>query len=142
MTDQDIKRIAKAFDDRLKPLTGEIARVKTELSGSKTNQFGIFTELQKIGRDVARIDGELETINEELGKHTKILSAHTKTLADHSRKLNALWEQTEKVTFELEEVQETLEFHTVALQRIVDKRLTGVENQMGIVPPPELTIAG
>lgn len=144
MTEQDIKRIAKTFDDRLKPLAGELARVKTELSGAKTNQFGILTELQKIGRDVARIDGALETINEELGKHTKILS-------DHTRKLNALWEQTEKVTFELDEVKEILDSHMVALKRIadgntqdikkVDKRLIRVENQTGIVPSPELTIA-
>lgn len=73
------------------------------------------------------------------------------TLKGHTRKLNTIWDQVTEVTEDLTEVKETLESHTASLNRIeentsgdikkVDKRLTTVENQQGIVPPPELTIA-
>lgn len=69
------------------------------------------------------------------------------------KKLDALWDQTIKLTGDLTEVQEKQDSHTVALKKIVtnteadkenivklDKRAHELENQAGIVPPPELTI--
>lgn len=70
------------------------------------------------------------------------------------KKLDALWDQTIKLTGDLTEVQETQDSHTVALKQIItntedhkeniiklDKRTHELENQAGIVPPPELTIS-
>ncbi len=75
------------------------------------------------------------------------------TLADHSKKLDVLWDQTVKLTEDITEVQETLNSHTVTLKQIVtnaehntdnlkklDRRVHELEDQAGIVPPPELTL--
>lgn len=75
-----------------------------------------------------------------------------KTLSEQTNKLDTLWEQVEKVTGELEEVKDKLDSHSSTLKRIeekvdigfdntkkLDKRLTEVENKLGVVPPPELT---
>lgn len=69
-------------------------------------------------------------------------------------KLDALWDQTVKLTEDMTEVQETLNSHTTALKQIatntehnrdnivkLDKRVHDLEDQAGIVPPPEFTIA-
>ncbi len=76
-----------------------------------------------------------------------------KTQGEQTKKLDAVWEQTTKLTEDLTEVQITQESHTKELKQIaantehindnvekVDKRLTGVESHIGIVPPPQLTI--
>ncbi len=70
-----------------------------------------------------------------------------------SKKLDILWEQVEKVTIELDQVQETQQVHTRVLKSIdakvenhsddihkLNKRVITLENTSGIVPPPELTI--
>ena len=139
MTNEDVKRITKAFDERFKLLLTKVARIKTEVSDSKTTQFRNYTELSRIGKDIGRIDSTLETLSEDSGKNTK--------------KLDVLWEQTDELTKDINEVKETLESHTNTLKQIVinttnrndnikrlDKRLTENERSLGIVPPPELTI--
>lgn len=68
-----------------------------------------------------------------------------------AKKLDTLWDQVIEVTTDLSEVKETLKSHTASLHRIEErssedikklyKRLTTVEDQAGIISPPELTIA-
>ena len=90
----------------------------------------------------------LETINQ-------ILDNPKTGLKRINKRLNILWEQAEKVTFGLDEVKETLDSHTASLKRIeekaenssddirkLDKRLTEVEHNQGIIPPPGLTVVG
>lgn len=135
MTDEDVKKISKALDERLKPLVGELARVKSELLDSKVTQLRQYAELSRIGKDIARIDSTLETINEEIQKHGK--------------KLDTLWDQVIEVTEGLEDVKETLKSLTDILKQTSDytkdnsrklaKRVIEVEEHLGIVPPPELT---
>lgn len=70
-----------------------------------------------------------------------------------NKKLDILWEQVEKVTGDLENIKDKLSIHTNYLKKIdqnvdhnsenvrgINKRLRTVENQLGIVPPPELNI--
>ena len=77
------------------------------------------------------------------------------------KKLDAVWEQTEKLTEDMADSQitqeaqsEVLKQHTKLLKQIdvntegssdnihkLNKRLVHVENHIGIVPPPELTIS-
>lgn len=71
------------------------------------------------------------------------------------KKLDALWDQTVKLTENMVEIQETLDSHSLALKRIeeagqqnadnvkrLEKRTTEAENKLGIVSPLELTISG
>ncbi len=88
----------------------------------------------------------LEPIGDRLGKvEAKVGKVE--------KKLNTLWEQVEKVTFGLNDVQETLDAHTIVLKRIetkgdnnsddihkLNKRVITLENTAGIVSPTELTI--
>lgn len=104
MTNEDIKKITKAFDEKFKLLLAEVARIKTEMSESKTTQFRNYTELSRIGKDIARIDSTLETLSEDSGKHTK--------------KLDILWEQTDELTKDMNGIEETLQFHTNALKQL------------------------
>lgn len=139
MTDEDVKKISKTFDENFKLLLAEIARVKREVSDTKTGQFKQYSELSKIGKDITGINSTLETMTEEFGKQSK--------------KLGILWEQVEKVTFGLDEMKETLQMHTLVLKRIdagvennsddihkLNRRVVTTENKLGIVPPPELSI--
>ena len=99
------------------------------------------------------IDTSLKQIKETLDSHTKTLDSHTKTLEKQAGKLNALWEQTEKLTVDMGEVKEILNSHTKSLNQLVanneqdkdnvrklDKRIGATEDHLGIVPPPELTL--
>ena len=68
-------------------------------------------------------------------------------------KLDVLWEQTEELTKDMENVKETLDYHTKVLKKIADKaernsdnihrlnkRMSTIEDQSGVIPPPEFTI--
>ncbi len=63
-----------------------------------------------------------------------------------NHKLDALWDQTVRLTENIEEVKDAVKSQTAVLNQTndnmekVDKRLTKVESHLGIVPPPELTI--
>lgn len=70
-----------------------------------------------------------------------------------NEKMDALWDQVEKVTIGMEDIKETLDSHTTQLKSIetkiekisddtgkLDKRLSEVEDHVGIVPLPELTL--
>jgi septal ring factor EnvC (AmiA/AmiB activator) len=139
MTDEDVKKISRAFDDKFKLLLAEIARIKREVSDTKTGQFRQYTELSKIGKDITVINSTLEIMTEEFGKQSK--------------KLVILWEQVEKVTFGLDQVKETLDSHSEVLKRIeaktdnnhdnihkLNKRVITTEGKLGIAPPPELSL--
>src|SRR3989338_6027842 len=94
---------------------------------------------EKIKRAIEPIIKQLENPNTGLGRI--------------NQKMDALWEQTVKLTEDMAEVQEAQDSHTATLKRIevknekksediekIDKRLTGTEDHLGIIPPPELTI--
>lgn len=96
---------------------------------------------EEIGTALKPINNRLGTVENKLGN------------VEH--KLDVLWDQTGRLTGDMEGVKETLDSHTEILKRIEDKvdtnsddmlkvntRLTKVEGHLGIVPPPELTIAG
>lgn len=139
MTNDDLKKLTKAMNENFRLLLAELARVKIELSDSKTTQFKQYTELSKIGKDINRIDSVLETISDDQKQQTKLL--------------NTLWDQVVEVTADFEGVKETLDSHTVLLKAAakaeqnseniqkLNKRVTTVEEKAGISTPPELTIA-
>lgn len=70
-----------------------------------------------------------------------------------NEKIDVLWDQVEKITFGMEDIKETLDSYTTQLKSIetktekisddtgkLDKRLLEVEDNVGIVPRPELTL--
>lgn len=136
MTDADVNKLTKTFDKGFKQLLSEVARIKTEVSDSKTTQFRNYIELTGIGKDIVRIDSLLETLGEDSAKHTK--------------KLDILWEQTDKITLELENIKDKIDNQNTFLKansehnndnvKKLDKRITEAEKHLGIVPPPESQI--
>ncbi len=89
-------------------------------------------------------------VREEIA--TALKPVNTK-LGKVEKKLDILWEQTDKLTKDINKVKETLESYTNALKQIVintinsndnikrlDKRATETEKSLGIVPPPESNI--
>ncbi len=71
-------------------------------------------------------------------------------VAKHTEKLNALWDQTVKITEQLEDIKDhyksTLKTTNFKIEHVkenvgkLDRRLITVESGSGIIPPPELTI--
>ncbi len=101
------------------------------------------------------IDSALEPVKDRLSNMEGHFNDPKTGLKRINQKLDALWDQTVKLTEVMEEAKETLFSHTDVLKRIevkvegniedterVDKRLNEVENHLGIVPPPELMITG
>jgi|SRR3990172_12332951 len=99
------------------------------------------------------INSALEPIEDRLSNMEGYFNDPKTGLKRINQKLDALWDQTVRLTENMEEVKETLISQTEAFKRNevkienntddigkVDKRLHEVENHLGIVPPPELTI--
>lgn len=139
MNTDDFKII---LEEALKP-------IKQQLDDPKT---GLKIINKKLG-DLDSIKGDLNSIKQRLDD--------PKTgLKKINEKLDAVWDQTAKLTIDMEEVKETLDSHTKvldshtkSLKRIeikveynsdnvnkVDKRLIKVESHLGISAPPELSI--
>lgn len=92
--------------------------------------------------------------NDDFSKLRGIIKEEvTSSLKPVNEKLDVLWDQTIKLTEDMDEVKDTLKIHTASLKRIeakvehhgdniarLDKRATTAEKHLGIVPPPELTI--
>lgn len=101
----------------------------------------------------AVIKGELRPVNKKLDSLDSKVDALDKKVDARGRKIDILWDEVEKINFRLEDIQETQKSHTTTLKRIeskvennsgdvrkVNKRLVKVESNLGIVPPPELTV--
>lgn len=101
--------------------------------------------LKPIKGDLKGVKKDLEIVNNRLGSVGKQLNDPKTGLKRINEKLDALWDQTVKLTANEENVKESLKNKTASLNRAndnikrVDKRLRAVENHSGIVPPPELT---
>lgn len=137
MTDEDANKIRGVVKEEI---NAAIEPVKKILKGHT-----------RILEDHSRI---LETHSQILEAHSQILENHTKVLDNHTKKLNTLWDQTVKLTEDIEQVKEVQDSHTISLKQIVkntesnkddamklDARVQELENQAGIIPPPELTLA-
>lgn len=101
---------------------------------------------QEIGTALRPVNKGLKTVNTGL-------KAVKKDLKSVDRKLDILWDQTDRLTKNIVSIEDTLNSHTTALTRIevkiendsenirkLDKRLTTSEAHLGIAAPPELTL--
>lgn len=113
MNDEDLKKIRGVVREEVQEsIRGEVRKVVKE-------------ELEPIKR-------ELGTINNELGVVKK--------------RVDDMWEQTVKLSEDMEEIKESFGVQASATRNTndnvnrLDKRLTQVEEQHGIIPPPELVL--
>lgn len=65
MTDEDLKKMAKVVDNKIKPLHVEMAKIKQELIELKYNSTKANSKISKIDRDLARVDSRLEVIQDK-----------------------------------------------------------------------------
>lgn len=113
-------------DEDIKKLRGV---VKEEVNGALGP---IDKKLTKIDKRLSGVEGQLNNPEHGLGRV--------------NGKLDALWDQTMRVTEKLEEVQETFDSHTAMLKKTsenigrLDKRVKTVESHLGVSAPPELSI--
>lgn len=111
MTDEDVKKIGKAFDEKFK----------------------------KIGKDLSRIDSTLETIAEESEKQTKKLGILWEQVGEVTVALEVVKETLGIHTTFLKGMQNNDENNSDDIHKL-NKRVVTLENTAGIVPPPELII--
>lgn len=95
MTDEDLKKIKAALKEEVKPLHGELAKVKQEINELALNQIRSRSEITKLSRDLARIDSNIET----LGEKADALLVDVKDLQDQT---GAIWD---KVSLEAEKTK-------------------------------------
>lgn len=75
MTDENLKKLLKALDEKFKPLHGEVARLSREVADLRSVYIGTRNELSRISKDTARMDSTLDDIRGTLGEHTDKLDA-------------------------------------------------------------------
>lgn len=95
-------------------------------------------------------DQDLKKIRAVIQEELKPLATDVGSLKTElglvKKRVDDLWEQTEKVSVNIEEIKESLESQSSATRHTngnvdrLDKRLTQVEEQHGIVSPPELVL--
>lgn len=92
------------------------------------------------------INATLEPIVDKLGDIEQQLNDPKTGLKRLSEKLDALWEQTVKLTESSEQVKDVIKSQTDVLNQSndniqkLDKRMVVTEARLGIVSPPELTV--
>lgn len=110
--------------------------------------------------DLKQISDMQLKMDKKLSNIQKTLDDHTKTLNSHTKKIGMIWEHTAHLTEEVADIRGTLRTHTATLKTHTDsldrievtsrknsnninslnKRMHPVENQLGIMPPPEFNI--
>lgn len=132
MPDEDIKKFGNIVKETLRPL-----KELVELLKSKVDQQDFY--LKTTNQGVRSIKEQQSVINEKLDEVQQTVNIHT-------QKLDILWDQTERLTFGIEDIKDTLKSQSRDINQTndnvkkVNKRLTEAENNLGIAPPPELTI--
>ncbi|MFH0936747.1 MAG: hypothetical protein V1808_00430 [Candidatus Daviesbacteria bacterium] len=108
------------------------------MTGDELNQIrGVVKE--EINSALKPIEKRTEGIEEQLNDPDT-------GLRKINEKLDALWDQTAGLTEDVTEIKESIKSQTSTLNQTngnlekIDKRLTKVENHLGIVPSPELTM--
>lgn len=139
MSKEDTQKLEDLLKVAIRPLKELVEALK-----SKVDHQELY--LMTTSSNVKSIKEQQSVINEKIDVQGENIDAQGK-------RLEILWEQVERVTMNLEDVQETQDLHTAVLKRIegkvdnnsddtrkVNKRLIKVEGRLGIVSPPELTI--
>lgn len=125
IVDEKINKAIKPIKQTLNTVTKQLGDPKTGLKSINNRLDGITTRLDDPKTGLGRLNGRFDI----------------------------LWEQTVSLTEDMTEVKETLESHSASLKRLetntehsrdnvhrVDKRVSTIEAQLGISPPPELVI--
>lgn len=100
----------------------------------------------KMNAKLNGIQKTLDSHTKKLDDHTKILDSHTNKLNNQGKKIGMIWVQAVHLTETTAGIEESLDSHTLGSKRNtnnierVDKRVRRVENQLGIMPPPEFNI--
>lgn len=136
MSEENVKRLSKLIDGLITPVKEIVEVIKHKVNRMEFLQTGNSENIRML-RD------QQSVINKKLDEQSKNLNGHGK-------KLDILWEQTDELTKDMNDVKETLETHTNALKQIIinttnsndnikrlDKRITETEKSLGIVAPPE-----
>lgn len=119
MNDDDLKKFGTLIDQKLKGF-GEVVDEKVNKA------------LEPVKDRLSNMEGSLNNPNTGLKRINE--------------KLDALWDQTVRLTEDVVGVKDAFKSQTAALNQTntnvtkVDKRLNEVESHLGIVSPPELTI--
>ncbi|MBI2196846.1 hypothetical protein HYU45_04550 [Candidatus Daviesbacteria bacterium] len=146
MSKDDTKKLEDLLKGAIRPL-----KELVEVLKSKVDHQELY--LVATSSNVKSLKEQQSVINEKLDAQGEKLDSQGKQLNDQGRKQVILWDQVEKVTMSLEDIKDTQDLHTATLKRIEmkaegnfddigkeDKRLTKVEDRLGIVPSPELTV--
>lgn len=132
--------------DDLKQIKELLEIVKHKVDTMEVSRTGQFASLHLMKDQQSVINAKLDAISKDLN--------NPKTgLKRINERMEVLWDQVVEVTADLEGVGEIMDSHTAYLKRIetkidkdsediekLDKRLSDVEDNAGIIPRPELTL--
>lgn len=103
-------------------------------------------DLRQISDTLRLMQDKQSVMDEKLDAISKDLN-HPKTgLGRLNERMDAVWDQVEKITLTTEEVKETLVRMETRMERItdntrkLDKRVKTTEAELGIAPPAELSL--
>lgn len=142
MNEDNFKIILEKALDPIKKQLKELTPIKGDLNLIKQRLDDPETGLKIINKKLK----DLDLIKDDLNSVKLCLDDSNTGLNRINEKLDALWDQTVKLTEEAEETKEFLKFQSKNLNKTndnvvkVDKRLTKVENHLGVSAPPELSI--
>lgn len=105
MTDTDVKKIKDALKEEIKPLHGELAKLKQELDKSNIERVRTNTNLRDLSKDLARLDSNIESLGEKI-------DALTGDVIDLQQTTGAIWDkislESDKAKREIDEIKEHL----------------------------------
>lgn len=139
MTKNDLKQIQDSVKVVVRPVLDIAEVLKQKISAQGFMVTTVTTNIRNMRE-------QQSVMNEKITNMQKVLDKHTE-------KIDTIWDQTAHLTEEVAEIQETLNTHTTYLKQItatgeknsdninkLNQRLYPVEDQLGIVPPPEFTV--
>lgn len=145
MNEDNFKVILEGALNPIKKQLKELDSIKQQLNDPETGLKIINEKLKDLDSIKVQLK-ELAPIKKDLNSVKQRLDDPKTGLSRINEKLDALWDQTVKLTEEAEETKEILKFQSKNLNKTndnivkVDKRLTKVENHLGVCAPPELSI--
>ena len=105
MTDEDIKKIKLVFQEEIKPLHGEVAKLKQKLDESNIERLKANNNLRDLSKDLARLDSNIESLGEKI-------DALTVDVVDLQQTTGAIWDkislESDKAKRETDEIKEHL----------------------------------
>ncbi len=108
MTEEELDKIGKVFDHKVKPIHGEIAKISKEVRELRFERFGFKGGIENLATDIARMDSTLDSLRDEVSTLTSRVNANSSTLMGIEKEIGAYNESTQINKKEIKSIKERL----------------------------------